>query len=598
MITNNFKMAKTSKKRKTTRRKKLTPQEKEQRFQEKEIRTILKNIGFDRLQYIDGKEFIYDGRTSEMDDIFINENIILITEYTIASDPGTHLLKKKVFYDNINNDKRAFIEFLLSEDKLKSFQKYHEENIKDNYSKNQLRVQILYCSKNSVSDEHKNNIENVVFFDYHIVQYFKSLTKVIKRSSKYEFLDFIKISFNDFGSNIKKSSFGNTNKFSGHILPEEKSSFEEGYKIVSFYIDAESLLKRSFVLRQNGWREIENIGHYQRMFEAKKITSMRRYLADKNRVFINNIISTISVEKIKLYDDENNELIVNENGQFVGDNATEVTPTLIEINDECNIIGLIDGQHRTYAYHEGDDSFESKISDLRTIQNLLVTGILFPKNISKQARLKFEANLFLEINSNQTNVRSQLKQEIELMISPFSSIAIGKRILSGLNKSGPLNNLIEQYWYEKGKIKTSSIVSFGLRPLIKIEDVKAQDSIFVIWDNKDKQKLKVKNNSEFDLLEEYIDFSVEKIRDLLIALKINLADEKWKTYSPSTPKGLLTVTFVNGILNVLRLLIENNKINDIEGYKDKLKNIDNYDFKKFKSSQYRKMGQDIYDNYF
>ena len=50
-------------------------------------------------------------------------------------------------------------------------------------------------------------------------------------------------------------------------------------------------------------------------------------------------------------------------------------------------------------------------------------------------------------------------------------LLIGKRILKGLNKSGPLGNLIEQYWYEKGKIKTASIVSFGLRPLIKIEDI-------------------------------------------------------------------------------------------------------------------------------
>ncbi|GFZ78804.1 hypothetical protein GCM10011531_05560 [Aquaticitalea lipolytica] len=593
-------MAKT-KTRKKTPSKKLSPQEKairkEKRDQRNEISTILKNIGFQRLPYIDGKHFEYNNRKTEMDDVFISENIILLVEYTIG-DPKDHLFAKKIFYDKVNLDKRNFIDFLLKEEKLKSFKKHYEENIEGNYSKNELRLQILYCSKKTISEEHKDLIENVTFFDYHIVQYFKSLTKVIKRSSKYEFLEFIKIPIEDYGSNIKNSSLGSSNKFSGHILPEEKSSFDEGYKIVSFYIDAESLLKRSYVLRQNGWRDIENVGHYQRMFESKKISSMRRYLTDKNRVFINNIISTISIDKIKLYDKEDNLLTVNDNGQFVGENATEVTPALIEINDECNIIGLIDGQHRTYAYHEGDDQFEPKIAKLRTIQNLLVTGILFPKIESKQARLKFEANLFLEINSNQTNVRSQLKQEIELMISPFSSVAIGKRILAGLNKSGPIGNLIEQYWYEKGKIKTASIVSFGLRPLIKIEDVKAQDSIYVIWSNPDKQKLKQKDNKEFDLLEEYIQFSVEKIRDLLIALKMNLDSDQWKTYSPGNPKGLLTVTFINGVLNVLRLLIENNKVSTVDTYKTKLKNIDKFDFKQFKSSQYRKMGEAIYKKYF
>lgn len=97
---------------------------------------------------------------------------------------------------------------------------------------------------------------------------------------------------------------------------------------------------------------------------------MRKYLSEKNRVFINNIISTISIDEIQLKDKEGNVLNLKENGQFVGVNSTEVTPTLIEINDKCNIIGLIDGQHRTYAYHEGDDQFEGKISKLRKVQNL------------------------------------------------------------------------------------------------------------------------------------------------------------------------------------------------------------------------------------
>lgn len=77
----------------------------------------MKNIGFSRLPYIDGKEFQYNMRTSEMDDIFINENIILITEYTITS-PGTHLLKKKSFTIKLTRIKN-FIDFLLTEEKLK-----------------------------------------------------------------------------------------------------------------------------------------------------------------------------------------------------------------------------------------------------------------------------------------------------------------------------------------------------------------------------------------------------------------------------------------------------------------------------------------------
>jgi DGQHR domain-containing protein len=579
------------------KKKKLSPLEKEQRYQKTEIYNILKNIGFIRLPYIDGKHFVFDERTTEMDDIFIYENIILVVEYTVGN-PGDHLLKKKIFYDKVNSDKKAFIEFLLMEEKLISFRTFYNENIGGNYSKNQLAVKILYCSKQTISDEHKNLIKDVIFFDYHIVKYFHSLTRVIKKSSKYEFFDFLQIPHKNVGENIKSSSKASSNTFSGHILPEEKSSFKEGYKIVSFYIDAESLLKRAYVFRQSGWREAENVGHYQRMLVSKKITSMRKYLSEKDRVFINNIISSIATDKIKLYDNSRKELTLNEKGQFIGNDSTEVMPASIEIYDECNIIGIIDGQHRTFAYHEGDDQYEETISKQRKIQNLLVTGILFPSEEHVQKRLNFEANLFLEINSNQTNASSQLKQEIELILSPFSSIAIAKKILQSLNKSGPLGNLIEQYWYEKEKIKTASIVSYGLRPLIKIEDVKAKDSIYTIWENSEKHKLKTKENEDFGLLNQYIDFCVEKIRDIFIALKANLPNDSWHTYTPSIPQGVLTVTFINGVLNVLRLLIENGKISSVENYKEKLVNVDRFDFKKYKSSQYRKMGEEIYKEFF
>lgn len=583
-------------------KKKLSVQEKarikEQKVQQKEITNILKNIGFSKLPYIDGREFQYDGRTTEIDDIFVYENVILIVEYTIGA-PGEHLLKKNYFYDKVNADKRAFLDFLLAEPKLSSFKTYYDDKLQYKYTKNQLRIKILYCSKQTISAEHKGLVnKEVVFFDYHIVKYFYSLTKVIKRSSKYEFFDFLNIPIKQIGENIKSSSTISSNTFCGHILPEEKSSFQEGYKIVSFYIDAESLLKRAYVFRQNGWRDIENVGHYQRMLVASKIASMRKYLADKNRVFINNVIVSIATDKIKLFDANNNEFKLNKKGLFEGNSSTDVTPTFIQINDECNVIGIIDGQHRTYAYHEGDDQYETKISEQRKIQNLLVTGILFPSEESIQKRLKFEANLFMEINSTQTNANSQLKQEIELMLNPFSSIAIAKKILYELNVSGPLGNLIEHYWYEKGKIKTASIVSYGLKPLIKVDDIKATDSLYLIWPNAEKSKLKLKDSVDFDLLKDYVVFCVTKIRDIMIALKSELANEQWTIYSHKTQHGILSVTFINGILNVLRLLVQNNKIASVDYYRAKLKGIDGFNFRQYKSSQYRKLGEDIYNAYF
>lgn len=595
-------MKKTLSKKSSKRKRKVLPPEeklrrKEQRDQMKEIREIMSRIGFTRLSGIDGKEFVYDGRTSELDDIFICENIILLTEYTIG-DP--HILTKKIIYDKINNNTHTFIKYLLDNKIFDSFNDIYDNSISDKYTINQLRVKILYCSKKSISQEHKDNVLNVIYFDHHIVKYFKSLTGVIKLSSRYEFMDFLGIKENEWGENILDSSIIATSCFSGHILPEEKSSFKEGYKIISFYIDAASLLKRAYVLRQEGWRKKENVGYYQRMLDSKKIVGMRRYLSTEGRVFINNIITTISENDIKMYNDENRqeEIIIDENGDFVGDNKrTNVTPAYVEILNKCNIIGIIDGQHRTFAYHEGDDTYESSIKKLRKIQNLLVTGIIFPKTESQENRLKFEAGLFLEINSNQKKVGQLIQQEIQMQIMPFSNIAVGKRILNMLNDHGSLANMIELYSYEKGKIKTASIVSFGLKPLIKFDQNK-NDSFYSIWDNENKTYLLDKNCQNYTLLDDYIKFCVKGINEVMSAFKSCIKKQEWKPYCAKTSSGVLTVTFINGVLNLTRLLIENNLMHGLDFYREKLKTIDEFNIKQYKSSQYRRMGEDIYNKYF
>ena len=590
-----------SKRVKTRKRKKLSPEKlalrKEQRDQKKEIRDIMKRVGFTRLLGVDGKEFVYKDRKSEIDDIFVCENVIILTEYTVG-DP--HLLKKSLLYNLINENVGDFVRFIVDNNVFDSFNSEYVNRISYKYTINQLKLRILYCSKKSISKEHKDVVKGVSYFDYHIVKYFKSLTTVIKLSARHEFLEFLKINECDFGDNILSSTTGTTNCFSGHILPEEKSSFKEGYKIISFYIDAESLLKRAYVLRQEGWRKKENVGYYQRMLDSKKIASMRKYLSDEQRVFINNIIATVSENDIKLYADQNKrqEISIDEDGKFVnGSNHTNITPAFIDIQNKCNIIGIVDGQHRTYAYHEGDDIYETYISHLRKIQNLLVTGIIFPKNESKENRLKFEANLFLEINSNQKKVGQLIQQEIQMQTMPFSTIAIGKCILNILNEHGPLANFIEMYTYEKGKIKTASIVSFGLKPLIKIDESKT-DTFYRIWNKENKENLLELKSQDYVLLNDYKKFCANKISEVLSAFKACLDSTMWQPYNAKTSTGILTVTFINGVLNLIRLLIENDKLADVDTYRKHLTKINTFDLKQYKSSQYRRMGENLYKVFF
>ena len=173
------------------------------------------------------------------------------------------------------------------------------------------------------------------------------------------------------------------------------------------------------------------------MLESPKLLSMRKYLYEEKRVFVNNIIATVSKNDITLkrisFDPQTSQqtetiIDIDKAGNFTP-NSAHVESIQIEIQDKYNIVGIIDGQHRVYAYHESNDIYEEAIKTLRKQQNLLVTCIIYPEKESVQEKNRFEANLFLEINKNQKKLNSTLQQEIELIVSPFSTISIGKDIL-------------------------------------------------------------------------------------------------------------------------------------------------------------------------
>jgi len=352
------------------------------------------------------------------------------------------------------------------------------------------------------------------------------------------------------------------------------------YKVVSFYIDPHSLLNRAYVLRKDGWRDEGSL--YQRMISRSKILAIRKYLESKERVFINNIIVTLP----------NITKLVDENGDTVDPNKlTKTEPVIIQIPSGFNVVGLIDGQHRVFAYHEGGE-FEEKIRRLREKQNLLVTGIIYPDKVKDIEKTKFEANLFLEINSTQTNAKSDLKQAIGLLLKPFSSESIAKATINRLNNIGPLEDKFERHFYDKDKIKTTSIVSYGIRPIVKLS---GSDSFYSIWDNDSKENLHLEEDIE--LLHDYINFCTDKINDLLIAINIKIDSSKWTT-NKNVRNKVLSTTAINGFIVCLRRIITEGKIGDQKFYESKLANIDTFDFNQYKSSQYGRMGRDLYDLYF
>jgi len=109
-----------------------------------------------------------------------------------------------------------------------------------------------------------------------------------------------------------------------------------------------------------------------------------------------------------------------------------------------------------------------------------------------------------------------------MIVEPFSTIAIAKKILDNLSRTGPLSGYLEEHFYDTKKIKTSSIVSYGLNHIVKTSGT---DSFFHAWTNPRKNDLVDKEDRE--LLELYIEYCTSKIRDFIAAFRKVIDEDMW-----------------------------------------------------------------------
>ena len=240
-------------------------QSKHQRDHIKLIRTLFRDIGLKRLNNVSNIEFAFKGQATDIDDIFVYENLVVLAEYTTTASVGDHLRVKKVIFDKLLSSDLDTIQFLRS-----NFPKAADE-LAANYHPSKVIIKIVYCSRNQFDVSHKNNVPGPVYFDYHIAQYFAAVAHAIQRSSRFEFFNFLGVEAKRIGEN-GRISVDSSAQYHGSILPEAHSNFSEGFKVVSFYADPDSLLRRSYVLRRDGWRD--TTGLYQRMVNASKISSI------------------------------------------------------------------------------------------------------------------------------------------------------------------------------------------------------------------------------------------------------------------------------------------------------------------------------------
>jgi DGQHR domain-containing protein len=540
----------------------------------REVRRIFEATGFSRTSGIITKQFTYEGSTSDFDEVFFRENLLVLIELTTLREGiSEHLKKKNYLYRKIQNDTSAFIGFLDETfPEFKSFRgtKYRPEH---------FQISIVYASLNNVDQAWKDDVPNVAYLDLPFVKYFYNIASLIRFSARFELYKFLGFAHDKIGENIF-SSARDEQSYKGSILPETQSHFGAGYKVVSFYVDPKALIERCYVLRKDGWREESNL--YQRMIQKRKVESIRDYLRTENRVFINNIIVTLP----------DNTKLSNHGGKPVQSlQLTKTEPVTIELPKEYNSIGLIDGQHRVFSYYEGGPH-EDEIAILREQQNLLVTGIVYPPQLSALEKTQFEARLFLEINSTQTNPKSDLKQIVESLLRPFSLESIARKVVNRLNTSGPLANQFEVYFFDKKKLKTTSVVSYGIRHIIKLQ---GDDSLFRAWKHPGKANLEAKTDEK--LLNEYVNFCAGEINKFVSAVKANVPAERWTT--DKKIKGrMLTTTHVNGFIVCLRKIIEHDRLHAFDYYKERLSEVQSFAFGSYRSSHYGAMGEHMHRKYF
>ena len=193
------------------------------------------------------------GRKGEFDSIFLFKNILVVAEDTCGSSETTrnHLLKKDQFYQHLHQNKNAFIEFLEQ-----TFPDFSAAK-KPEFDASDFKLIVAYCSKNRLEDQHKEPFKKIRFIEDRHLQYFSSLAKTLGRTMRFELFKFFGLKAEDIGLGAGQPSCS----YEGFILPESPSGFPSGYKVVTFYVDPDTLMSLCYVLRKDGW--LDGDGLYQ-----------------------------------------------------------------------------------------------------------------------------------------------------------------------------------------------------------------------------------------------------------------------------------------------------------------------------------------------
>ena len=576
-------MKKSNRKSKTKsmpKKRSLSPEQLEKRaksFFKKKIVKTFTDAGFHYVPTNDQEMYI-GLRKVEVDALFIYENVWLICEDTVkTTNIRDHIRTKNEAFGQIKNNLSCFVAELvkLFPDKAGELQKYDWKRIKSF---------ALYMPKEEVvlSDDDYKLFSELVFIQPNTLNYFQWITQCIKHSARNEVFRFLGLKNADIGQ--VSSASANASITAPIIYPKSFTGIKNNVRIVSFMMSAEDLLNTCYVLRKDNWAD--SIWLYQRLIEKNKIKSIRAFIESRGEAFFNNIIVGLP-DRVRLCDEKGDYKTIDEIGDLEG-NCTLIIPK------EMNSICVIDGQHRIFAHYESgtDSKQERTIAELRKQLHLLVTGLVFPTEMSEEERVRIQSEIFVDINSNAKLVPQNVLLQIKRIQNPIADESIAQYVIEKLNKQGVFQNMLQLSSLDSGRIKTASIVRFALRYLVTVTPADEKPSLFTYW-NGDKEAL---HNLKSDAIEAYVSFCFSTLNKYFGAIKKNL-----KTQWDDEASKLLSVIAINGFIIALTRQLSINGVKDFDFYDAVFKSW-NYDFSKdvfpFTSSQYRKFSTIILEKAF
>lgn len=566
--------------KKNKKRKPLTDEQKQRqersRFKRK-IWNIFTGAGFTYIPTND-HEMTIGLRKVEIDSLYIYENIWLLCEDTIkTTHMREHIRTKNEAMGEIQAHMQEFVEILVE-----MFPEYAE--LFAQFEVERIKIYGLYISRSepdlTVSDY--KLFGNLTFVLPQTLNYFQWIVQAIKRSARNEIFRFLGLTSQQIG--LVRSQSEDTKIVAPIIYPKEFTGLKNGVRVVSFMMPAEAMLNTCYVLRKDNWED--SIFLYQRLIEKKKIQKIRSFLEEKGECFYNNIIVALP-DNVTFIDGGEKRHTIDTIGNLEG-NCRLVLPK--EINSIC----VIDGQHRIFAHYESgvDSKQERKITALRKQRHLLVTGLVFPLDMSPAKRAQIQSEIFWEINSNAKAVPPNVLLQIKRISNPIADESIAQYVVEKMNKHGVFCKRFQLSALDPAPIKTASLVRFALRYLVTITPAEGKKSLIDYWAGDKEKLLKLDKNA----INDYTDYCVTVLNTYFSAIQGNFPAE-WE----DTSSKLLSVISLNGFIIALTRQLTINGVQEFEFYNQKFKDW-SFNFSKenfpYTSSQYRKFSSRILEEVF